>query len=309
MSKKMKKFIFIFAIPLTLLCNTGVKSQIQDVEERTQKEMVNTADWFYDRFKDFGGDFDRECFLIGTLDDNNGHYQTFTANKSVDDINDKVRWVFRKDLKFMPDTMRCQRITAYKSNDIILALFVTTLFKNDYPDFRALRVCSLYPLVRHYGSEVKSTADRGDPVCNSLMDIDIEIFSSSLAKKVADYYNFDYDYVSAVSSGGDIGYRGVINKEKIATEAQKLSFLAGIFLSYGWQLHPDGNSYSTEIPNSLSTTKEFVDILKEFGCDDVREVSTVHIQCVTFKASDKIRVFISVINDLFQKISGVMIVF
>jgi hypothetical protein len=75
----MKKLIFIFAIALTLLCNTSVKSQIGDVNEWTQKKMVNTVDWLYDRFVDF----DRECFLIGTLDDNNGHYQTFTANKKI----------------------------------------------------------------------------------------------------------------------------------------------------------------------------------------------------------------------------------
>jgi hypothetical protein len=165
----MKKLIFIFAIALTLLCNTSVKSQIGDVEEWTQKKMVNTVDWLYDHIVDF----DRECFLIGTLDDNNGHYQTFTANKSIDDINDKVKWIFRKDLKFIPDTMRCQRITTYESRNDALALFVTTLFKNDYADLRALRVCSLYPLVRHYGSEVKSTTDPIDPVCNSRMDYDI----------------------------------------------------------------------------------------------------------------------------------------
>jgi hypothetical protein len=129
-----------------------------------------------------------------------------------------------------------------------------------------------------------------------------------LAKTIAGYYNFDDDYVSAVSSGGDIGYRGVINKKKIVTEAQKMSFLAGVFLRYGWGF-PNGNNYSTTIPHSLSTAKEFADILKEFGCDNVRASSTVHNQSINFKASDKIRDFISVIQELLNKTLGVLIVY
>jgi hypothetical protein len=84
----------ILTVALVLLCSINVKSQSENLIERTQKEMVKTVDWFYDRFKDF----DRECFLTGTLD---GHYQTFTANKSGDEIDDKVKWLFRKDVKFL----------------------------------------------------------------------------------------------------------------------------------------------------------------------------------------------------------------
>ncbi|MDR1120463.1 MAG: hypothetical protein LBM08_06055 [Dysgonamonadaceae bacterium] len=298
----MKKFIFILTILLMLLCSTGITAQIQDVEEWTRKELVKIVNWLYDNFEDF----DRECFLTGTLDDSNGgHYQIFTANRSMDEIDSKVKWLFGKDLKFVPDTMRRQRITAYGNSDI-LTLFVITLFKNDCPDLRALRVCSVRPFVRYYGSEVKTADGNRDPVCNSTTDFDIELFSPSLAKTVAGYYNFDDDNVLAVSSGGDIGYRGVINKEKIATEAQKKSFLAGVFLRYGWIKNPDGVSYSIQIPDSFSTAKECVDILKEFGCDNVRETPTGHI---AFNASNKIRDFIFLINDLFQKISGLLIVY
>jgi hypothetical protein len=308
----MKKLIFIFATALTLLlCNSGVKSQTQDLEERTRKKMLETADWFYDCFEDF----DRECFLTGTLDDCNGHYQTFTANKSIDDMDGKVKWLFRKDLKFVPDTVRCQRITAYGQwQGDILALFVTALFKNDYPDLRALRVCSIYPFVRHYGSEVKTADGNRDPVCNNTTDFDIELFSPSLAKTIAGYYHFDYDNVSAVSSGGDIGYAGVINMEKIAADAQKMSFLAGVFIRYGCIKNPDGIRYTIQIRNSLSTAKECVDILKEFGCGNIKVIpaghTTEHIAGhVVFDASDKIRDLIFMVHNLHDKTLNVLVAY
>jgi hypothetical protein len=291
----MTKFIFIITILSTLLCNTGVKSQTRDLDEQTQKIMVNAVNWLYDNFEDF----DRECFLIGTLDDKYEHYQTFTANKSIKDINDKVKWLFGKDLKFLPDTMRRQRITTYGNNGI-LALFVTALFKNDYSDLRVLRVCSVSPFVRYYGSEVKTAADPKDPVCNSSTGFDMELLSSSLAKTVAGYYNFDYDNVSAVSSGGDIGHRGVINKEKIVTDAQKMSFLAGVFMRYGRFRNPhDSSRYYVDVPNSFSKSKECVDILKEFGCKNVKEIQTRQSrEYLDFNASNKIRDLITLIDNL-----------
>ncbi|MDR2027555.1 MAG: hypothetical protein LBQ01_08365 [Prevotellaceae bacterium] len=297
----MKKLVFIFAVALTLLCNNSVKSQSEDLVKRTQDEMVKTVDWLYDRF----GDFDRECFLTGTLDDSHGHYQTFTANKSRDEIDGKVKWLFGEDSMFIPDTVRRQRITAYMWYDDVLAIFVAALFKNDYPDVRAFRVCSVRPFVRYYCSEVK-TADRtGDPVCNKTTNYEIELFSPSLAKTVAGYHNFDCDSVSAVSSGGDIGYSGVIKEEKIATDAQKMSFLAGVFIRYHCSRplsDDDSSMYSIPIPDSFNTLKMCVNILKESGCDIVKEVPA---QTVVFRASDKIRNLASLAHELDDKISSV----
>jgi hypothetical protein len=303
----MKRIIFIFAVVLALLCNTGVKSQSEDLEKRTQEKMLKTVDWLYDSFKDF----DRECFLAGTLGGSNGHYQTFTANQSSDEINYRVKWMFEKDLKFIPDTMRRQRITSYGLHGDVLALFVIALFKNDYPDLRALRVCSICPFVRHYGSEIKTAYDSRDPVCNNTTDYDIELFSSSLAKTVEGYCHFEYDNVLAVSSGGDIGYGGFINREKIATEAQKMSFLAGVFLRYGGYESLDGsNKYSINIPHSLNTAKECIDLLKEFGCDNVEEIQTKYKEeFIGYNASDKIRNLLFIIHDLYDKMAGVIVAY
>ncbi|MDR2027860.1 MAG: hypothetical protein LBQ01_09970, partial [Prevotellaceae bacterium] len=250
------------------------------------------------------GDFDRECFLAGTLDDSYGHYQTFTANKSKEEIDGKVKWLFEKD--FIPDIMRRQRITAYEWHDDILVIFITALFKNDYPDLRALRVFSVSPFVRYYGSEIKTVDRTGDPL-NKTTTYDIELFSSSLAKTVAGYYNFDYDSVAAVSSGGDIGYRGVVNREKITTEAQKMSFLAGVFIRCRsfYRHDPDVEGrYAIVIPDSFSTLKVCVDILKEFGCDIVQESPKV-----VFNTSDKIRNLVSLAGELYDKAASVIIAY
>jgi hypothetical protein len=295
----MKKLVFIFAVALALLCNISVKSQSEDLVKRTQEEMVKTVDWLYERFKDF----DMECFLVGTLGDKNGYYQTFTANKSRDEINDKVKWMFEKDLEFIPDAMRCQRITTYEWRHDILALFVIALFKNDYADLRALRVYSVYPFIRHYNNEIKTADGNRD----SEKNYDVELFSPSLAKTIAGYYNFDYDNVSTVSSGGDIGYRGVINSAKIATEAQKMSFLAGVFIRYHcfYPYDPDDSSkYSITIPDSFSTLKECIDILKEFDCDIVKEFPA---KGVVYNASDKIRDLAVLVQDLNSKITSVCV--
>jgi hypothetical protein len=306
----MKRLIFIFAIAFMLICNTNIKSQTQDLAEQTQKKMLETAEWFCDRFGDLGN-FDKECFLIGTLlDDNNGHYQTFTANKSIDEIDNKVKWLFRKDFKFVPDTMRRHRITTY-GDDELRALFITTLYKNDYPDLRARKVCSTYPFMRHYGNEIKTPDGSRDSVCNNPKNYDVELLSLSLAKTVAGYYNFDYDNISAISSGGDIGYRGVINKEKITTNAQKMSFLGGVLLRYGCSRWPDG-SYSINIP-LFNTAKEVADILKEFDCNNVKEIQTEYNteyseEFINFNASSKITDLIMLVNNLFNKIAGMLIV-
>jgi hypothetical protein len=238
------------------------------------------------------------------MDYERGHYQIFTANKSIDDIDENVKWMFENSSKFTPDTMACQRVTTFRYNADMQypALFIVSLFKNDYPDLRLLRVCSqCCPLKRYYGSELKSDYEPEDSVCKK--PCDIELFSRSLAKTVAAYYIFDCGKESfrAVSSGGDIGYRGVINSEKIKSEAQKMSFLAGVFMRYGW-IENGEEPYMTYFSGSFSAAKTVIYILKKFGCRHADYIEDVDVSQeryrFVFTPSSKIRQLLRLVYKL-----------
>jgi hypothetical protein len=267
----------------------------------SQKSIEDAKSAIYEYVKGF----DRECFLIGVFDDDMGHYQTFTANKSIDDVSDDMKWMFKNCLEFIPDTMAYQRITTFTrdmSNET-LALLVVALFKDDYPDIRALRVCDVCcPWKKHYGSEIKGLYDLEDSVCKrdpkatvSMPPYEIVLYSSTLTKITADFFSFETSpYV--ISSGGDIGYRGVVKKNKMSTKEQKMSFLLGILMRYGCSYHcicgeninPD--AHSIIIRNSKSIAALCCDILKEMGCKNVAYVDLLPIgQQIVFTPSVEIR--------------------
>jgi hypothetical protein len=276
----MKNLILV----LFLFSNISVISQKKLLTDNnlialSQSSVKNAVNLLYEGIKDF----DRECFLIGTFDDDMEHYQTFTANKSVNDINDSVKCMFKNRLEFIPDTMAYQRITTYKRDmdNENLALLAVALFKKDYPDMRALRVCeaSCCPERKHYGSEIRSFYDPEDSVCRwnpndklSGPACEIVLYSSALTKVTAGFFNFG-TLPHVISSGGDIGYRGFIKKEKLSTKERKISFLTGVLMRYG---HIDNDdypgTYSILIRNSNSTAALCCDILKEMGCEHVEYV-------------------------------------
>jgi DNA-binding transcriptional regulator WhiA len=103
-----------------------------------------------------------------------------------------------------------------------------------------------------------------------------------------------------------MGYRGIINREKIAADAQKLSFLAGVFFRYGGFFKNTDGNYSVIIPNSLSTAKEYMDILNEFGCK-VKKIPEEHK--IIFSVSDKIANLTHLLYGLFIKTSAGIIAF
>jgi hypothetical protein len=249
----------------------------------SQKSVADAVDTLYSNIKGF----DRECFFIGTFDDDMEHYQTFTANKSINDINDSVKLIFDNCVEFIPDTMAYQRITTYR-NDMSnedLALLTVALFKKDYQDMQALRVCTLCcPEKKHYGYKIMSYYDPEDPVCNrhnsavSNPPYEMAIYSSALAKRIAGFFSFENTLPYVVSSGGDIGYRGVIKKDKLSTKEQKMSFLAGILMRYGCEdcncieNSEYSDTYSILIRNSVSMAALCCDILKEAECEHVAYV-------------------------------------
>jgi hypothetical protein len=309
----MKNLILV----LFLFSNMSVISQkpltYNDLITLSQSSAADAANVLYEGVKDF----DKECFLIGTLDDDMGHYQTFTANKSIDDVDDDTKWMFENGFQFIPDTMACQRITTYGTYawQTDLALIVVSLFKNDYPDFRALRVCAhCYPLKKHYGSEIKSHYDPEDSICKRtnvpVPPFEIELYSSSLAKVTAGYYNFDYEkrLLPVISSGGDIGYRGLINKEKISTQAQKQSFLTGFFMRYGCS--QNNGYYNISVSNSLSAVTVCTAILKEIGCKHVDYIDkTPDGHKIIFTPSPEITKLMLLIEKVNEKIISKQLAF
>jgi hypothetical protein len=233
--------VMVLCLGYNLLCTTGARAQTpdrkpsqNDLVALSQKSAADAAGLFYAEIKDF----DRECFLTGTMD------------------------LDTADSESVSDTMAYQRIISYGEDDwhTDLALIVVSLFKKDYPDFRALRVCTrCCPPKRYYGSEILSFYDPEDSICKRDPSativrpaFEIELYSPSLAKITAGYYN-----------------NGVINKEKIATRAQKLSFLAGVFMRYGCDIEDNADRYSISVLNSPNTATVCSEILKELGCEHV----------------------------------------
>jgi hypothetical protein len=289
---------------------------LSDLDSLSQKWVTDAVDALYANIEGF----DKEAFLIGTFDDDIEHYQTFTANKSINDINDSVKWMFADCLEFIPDTMAYQRITTYgndmKNED--LALLTVALFKKDYPDMRALRVCNVSQYRKHYGSEIRSHYDPADSVCNrnntamSNSPYEIALYSSTLAKRVAGFFNFDNTLPYVISSGGDIGYRGVINSSKLLTKGQKMSFLIGVFMRHGCDncisLDNSLDTYSILMRNFNSSAALCSDILKEAGCEHISHVDFSHVilqfirRQIIFIPSAEIRNLIKIAYDVDLKL-------
>jgi hypothetical protein len=278
-----KKRLFLLSVALSFSCVISAKMtdtlySHEDYVALSQKWVSDAVNYLYANVKDF----DREWFFIGAFDDDMEHYQTFTANKSINDVNDSIKRMFNNDLEFTPDTMAYQRITTYNSH-VDLALLIVALFKEDYPDMRALRVCNICcPARKHYGSEIKSHYDPEDSVCNltnsaikSKRPYEITIYSASLAKRIADFFIFENTLPYVVSSGGDTGYRGVIKRNKLSTKEQKMSFLLGILMRYGYIDNEGSDTYSIVIHNSNSMATLCCDILKEIRCKHVAYVDVL----------------------------------
>jgi hypothetical protein len=321
----MKKHLFFFAFILFFIFSASAQEEGYDHVRvrnlhiaRTQESAKTAISLLYNGLNDF----DRECFLIGTMNDDMGHYQTFTSNKSIDDIDDYVKWMFEQDpASFEPDTMACQRITSYADlwGDEGTALLAVALFKKDYPDLRAVRtcICLCKSQRKLYGTEIV-TYSNPDSICDRKSAIrekpfEIELHSSSLARVIAGYYKFDFSKLSfpIMSSGGDIAYRGVINKDKISTPTQRLSFLAGVFMRYQLLLGldmPDVERIS--MPNSVSAIELCAEILREIGCEHVTPIYRFPDGYqILFTPSDDAKKIINLINKVSLEMDSNMVIF
>jgi hypothetical protein len=110
------------------------------------------------------------------------------------------------------DSSNYQMVDVYlQEKDEKVALLIDFLFKDKFPDLQKKNV----------NSKNISPIFRGKTIS----------YSSPLSTIVNSYY--DYKLTGRRSCSGDIIYVGSINKEKIKTESQKLSFLAGVYFRDG----------------------------------------------------------------------------
>jgi hypothetical protein len=209
--------------------------------------------------------FDKECFLIGTLNDYLGHQQTFESL----------------------DSFYLHQVDIYSQHEEKISAFIDSLFNKEYPDIYTI-------------TDVKSSS--------------IRLYSSSLAKIIDGYYNYRPTIMMTMS--GDTVYTGIINKEKIKTESQKLSFLAGFYLRYGTALNnsskirifrdiegkePAPNTYWIRYGNSLSKAQLSMELLNEFKCGGKRIIkrnSIPVVQWLFFIPSEKIQRVIEAVDTL-----------
>jgi hypothetical protein len=181
-------------------------------------------------------DFDKECFLIGTLDDYMGHQQSFTVKLDID--SGFIEYYTDKE-KITPDSSCYQRVDFYFQQEEKIASLIVSLFRNEYPDL----------ILKNSGAQEGRA---------------IYIYSASLSKVVDGY--FDYKPTGRTIHLDTI-YSGHLMKDKIITHKQKTSFLLGAFLRYG--IATDSKEYVLSIPNSRGKAELCEEILKEFGCKNV----------------------------------------
>jgi hypothetical protein len=191
-------------------------------------------------------EFEKESFLIGTLNDYMGHPQIFTVGRdssyimkilkdsafveSVNALNMDVLDVLKgADANY-------QFIDGYSQNEKNLALLIQSLFSDEFSD--------LYMIDGEKG---------------------IRLHSTSLAEIINNYY--DYKAGSSTTVFFDTIYQGSLKHEKLQTISQKLSFLAGAILRDGYQSESEG--YYLSMPNSLSKAKLCSELLLEFKCNNI----------------------------------------
>jgi hypothetical protein len=210
-------------------------------------------------------DFDKESFLIGTLNDYEGRKQTFTVGLDTANSGIKLLEKSAEGLELLQQAKKgidhyYQLVDSYYPQEKNIALLIQSLFSDEFLD--------LYVL----GTE------------------GVALHSASLTEVINGYY--DYTPLSSRRTiFADTIYSGRLKPERFETVRQKLSFLAGAFLRDGYQTEERG--YHLSMPNSLSKAKLCAALLNEFDCTNVvHEVFKGYIPAgniVCFEPSETIR--------------------
>jgi hypothetical protein len=225
--------------------------------------------------------FDKESFLIGTLDDTFGHQQTFTVyqDSSMYLAKDSafIKSMYEKGYFSLQEMIesadeKYQFVDSYCliEDGRKLALLIISLFSSEFPDLRM---------------------EKRFPRLAQNVEKCISLYSKSLTKIIDSYY--DYRFSSSKTIFSDTVYRGYLKPEKFQTDSQKLSFLAGTMFRYLYK-EMESERYFFSMPNSLNKANLCFDLLKVFGCKNIiyerieNNCSTVVSHTVYFEPSETI---------------------
>ncbi len=180
---------------------------------------------------------DYDYFLIGTLSD----YMGREKYQKVED-----------------------RVDKYSQSEQQLCMTIDSIFKNSYPDLEI-------------GSSVHKISKKNE----------FELHSKALAKRIESFYSYkasgrmayhgqdDFENLNLDSltktpdffpTNFDTIYTGRLKLNVFETEKQKLSFITGAYVRYGW--HTD-SLYQIRVFNSISKVKVLNELLKDIGCTNV----------------------------------------
>jgi hypothetical protein len=201
--------------------------------------------------------FEKESFLIGTLNDYFGHQQTFTKYRDsslylakdsafIKNMHEKGYFSLQEMIESADEKYRfVDSYCLIEGGGKKLASLIIALFSNEYPD---LHTEERFP-------RLVQDAER----C-------ISLYSESLTKIIDSYY--DYKTVFSKTIFSDTVYSGYLKPEKLQTVSQKLSFLAGTMFRYLYK-EIESERYFFSMPNSLSKAKLCSELLLEFKCNNI----------------------------------------
>ncbi|MDR1583275.1 MAG: hypothetical protein LBS55_08475 [Prevotellaceae bacterium] len=190
-------------------------------------------------------EFDKESFLIGTLDDYMGHQQTFTIGQDSSSflINELKKAnnidILKQAMESAGDYYQC--VDSYYPGEKNLALLIHSFFSREFPDLHLV-----------------------DKDCEGKC---IRLYSASLTEIINGYYDYEQSGSRIGTLFLDTVYQGSLKPEKLQTISQKLSFLTGAMLRDGHQSRLSG--YYLSMPNSRSKAKLCSELLAEFKCNNI----------------------------------------
>jgi len=180
---------------------------------------------------------DNDYFLIGTLGD-------YMGREKYEKVIDRV------DKYYQSEKQLCQTIDS--------------IFKKTYPDLEFSSSVNISSKKKEFELHSKGLAEKiesfysykpsGRMAYNG--EEEIEKLNLDSLTKTPDFYSTYFDTI----------YTGRLKINVFETEKQKVSFVTGAYVRYGW--HTD-SLYQIRVFNSVSKVRILNDLLKELGCDNV----------------------------------------